>query len=483
MFKNKAHLFTLILAAGAIFAGCGDDDPMMEGPTTSVLLRAVHASPGAPDVDIYANDGTEPLVEDVAYGDVTAYLDIPEGTYNIQIRAAGADPSEAPVYETGDLSLSDGDIITAVATGFLTSTDEADSFRILPLFEDFEAAADGTARVRIVHASPDAPTVGIDVNDDGSAEVAALERFADTGVAGVELPSGTALQIGILVDDARLTAFTTPELPDGGELFVIAIGSVSDLPREETGFALLAAEANPGGAIGIIPQNPTVYALHAGSDAPAVDIFVGETEIVSNISFSELSDPVQVPPGVYTLDFFVAADGSDRPDGDPAASFDTPSLAGGERYLGVATGFLASEGEDAFTLVAFADDLATGDSENATITAIHASPDAPPVDIGTVDMGMIDTVVFENIAYPTSKPAGGETVPAAALTLGVAATGSTEPVATFDVTTSGGLRAFAVAIGALTPEGEQEAFRLTLVNTSVGPYAPWEAATVLPNAE
>jgi len=486
MNRKPAFLMTGLMALVLAVSACNDDDDPVtpENPIeTSVLLRAVHASPDAPAVDIYANDGTTALAEDVAYGDVTGYLDIPEGTYNIQLRAAGSSPSSAPAYETGDLSLSDGQVITAIATGFLSSNDDADKFRVIPLFEDFTDAASGSARLRIVHASPDAPTVAIDVGNDGSAEIAALARFEDTGVAGVELPSGTPLQVGIWAGTplARVTAFTTPALPDGGELFVIALGSITLLPREEAGFALLAVAANPGGAIGLIRQNPTVYALHGGPDAPAVDIFAGDTELVDNLSFADLSGGIQVPPGVYTLDFFPTSPGSDRPGGAPAASFDTPNLNGGQRYLAIATGFLAPDaaGEQPFTLIAFREDFDLTDVANSRLTAIHASPDAPAVDIGTVDGGgLIDAVVFENLMYPTGKPDAGASVPAASLTLGVAPTGNANPVATFDVTTLAGLRAYAVAIGALAPDLGEEGFRLAIVNTGA---SPWTVAEVLPN--
>jgi len=473
MNRKPMFMTTALMALVLAVAACDDDDDNTTGPTppiaNPVLLRAIHASPDAPAVDVYANDGTTALVEDLAYGEVTGYLDIPEGTYNIQLRAAGSAATSMPVYETGDLTLSEGDVVTALATGFLGSNDADDKFRIIPLFEDFTSAASGTARVRIVHASPDAPTVAIDVGNDGAPEVAALARFEDTGVAGIELPSGTEIQVGIWAGSplSRVTAFTTPQLPDGGELFVIAVGSVQLLPREEAGFALLAVFANPSGIIGMIKQNPTVYALHGGPDAPAVDIFAGETELVNDLSFGDLSGAVQVAAGSYTLDFFPTSAGSDRPAGDPAAS-GSVLLNRGERYVAIASGFLSPDGagEQDFSVVAFRDAFDLNDPSNARIQAIHASPDAPAVDIGTVSGGAIDAVVFENLVYPAGKPDAGESIPAAALTLGVAPTGDANPVATFDVTTVAGLRAFAVAIGALNPDAGEESFRLAVINNS-----------------
>ena len=493
MNRKSSLLTTVLLALVFVVAAC-DDNNDATGPTppiaNAVMIRAIHASPDAPAVDVYANDGTTPLVQDLAYGEATAYLDIPEGTYNIQLRAAGSAASSVPVYETGDMTLSEGDRITALATGFLGSNDAADNFRIIPLAEDFTSAGAGMSRVRIVHASPDAPTVAIDVGNDGSPEILSLARFEDTGTEGIELPASTALQIGIWAGNplARVTAFTTPPLPAGSELFVIAAGSLELLPREEAAFALFAVIAYPGGVfdqassnVTLIRQNPTVYALHGGPDAPAVDIFAGDTEIVGDLSFADLSGAVQVAPGAYTLDFFPATPGSDRPAGDPAASFVTPELNAGERYLAIASGFLSPDGagEQDFNLVAFREAFDLNDASNSRIQAIHASPDAPAVDIGTVNGGgTIEAVVFENLVYPAGKPDAGAVVPAADLPLGVAPTGNANPVATFDVTTIAGLRAFAVAIGALSPDAGEESFRLAVVDAGAW---PWTVAQVNPN--
>lgn len=481
---------TPALTALALGVACDETETTSPTPTSSVMLRAIHASPDAPAVDVYANGGATPLLQDLAYGEATSYLDIPEGTYNIQLRAAGSAPSSPPVFETGDLTLTDGQRVTALATGFIGSSDAADEFRVIPLFEEFTDAATNQARVRVVHASPDAPTVAIDVGNDGTPEVLALARFEDTGIEGIELPSGTALQIGIWAGSPleRVTAFTTPMLPSQSELFLIAAGSLEPLPREEAGFALFAVLAYPGGVfaeasanVTVIRQNPTFYALHGGPDAPAVDIFAGETELVSDLSFAALSGGVQVAPGAYTLDFFAATPGSDRPAGDPVISLLTPNLNAGERYLAVASGFLSPDaaGEQPFGLTAFRDAFELNDAANSRLQAIHASPDAPTVDIGTLNgSGTIETIVFENLAYPAGKPDQGVSVPAANLTLGVAAAGSANPVATFNVTTLAGLRAYAVAIGALNPDAGEASFRLAMVNA--GSW-PWTVAQVSAN--
>ncbi|MEM9493196.1 MAG: DUF4397 domain-containing protein, partial [Myxococcota bacterium] len=445
--------------------GCGDDgddDGSVVDPTDSAEIRVIHASPDAPAVDIYAEGIDTPLIQNLAYGDASDYLEVDAGTYNFQIRAAGAEAGSDPAYSTGNLELAADSKISALAVGLLGSTDEVDSFRVLPLAEGFAAPDSGNAIVRIVHASADAPTVALDVGNDGTPEVEDFARFADTGAEGVALPAGEALQIGVWAGDplARVTAFTTPELPDGAELIVIATGLLSSQARQDDGFSLLAI--GPTGAIGFIKQNPVVYALHASPDAPAVDIYVGEDPLVQEIAFGALSAPIQVPPSRYTLDFYAAGTGP----GTPAASDETPDLAAGEKYLAIATGFLGV-GENAFQLLPLGDALDLDDPENARVQVVHASPDAPGVDVSPLDGGQLaQPPAVGNLVFADSTEGAGLSLPPGTLTLGVAGAGSLDPLVSFDVPLAGGLRAFAVAAGALSPEAGQEGFRLLIVDTT-----------------
>jgi hypothetical protein len=444
-----------------------------DGPSTGIAtVRAVHASPDAPAVDVYAEGVNTPLLSDVAYGETTAFIPVPAGTYNLQLRPAGADPATAPVYETGDVFLPGDATVTAVAAGFLVSEDPGAAFRILPLVENYDDPAAGNARVRILHASPDAFAVDIDVGDDGTAEILALERFADTGESGLDLPAGTSLQVGVDVHPGiPFTAFTTPELPAGQELLLIATGSVEATPRADDGFGILAV--GPTGTIGFIRQNPRVYALHGGADAPAVDIYAGDALLAENLAFGELAG-IQVPPGSYTLDFYVTGTGP----GDPAASAGTPELAAGGQYLAVAAGELAPEdAEAAFGLLAFEELF---DPTNfARVRVVHASADAPAVDVGTSDGTDVTAIGdFTNLAFGEASQASGTEIPVGALTIGVAVAGTTPVVADFDIATTAGLQVFAVAAGALAPDAGEEAFRLLLVPVSEG---SWSSVEVLPN--
>jgi len=466
-------MLTMLAAAAIVFTGCSDDDDnQMTGPVMGdgAMLRVVHASPDAPAVDVYVNDMTTPVLRGLGYTMTSSYLDIDAGVYNVQLRAAGAASSSMPAFETGDLTIPDGAVITAVAMGLLGSADAADKFRVVPMVEAFADPGAGNAAVRIVHASADAPAVAIDVMNDGTPEISDFARFAETGADGVALPAGEALQVGIWAGDplARVTAFTTPALPEA-DLFLIAVGLLGELPRDEAGFGLLAV--GPQGTVGLIRQNPVVYGLHGSPDAPAVDVLVGGTSAVlmADLAFGELSPPVQVPPASYSLDF-AAAGGT-----AVAASATTPELMAGERYLAVATGFLIDGSVD-FQLLPVGESFS--DSGAPLVRVVHASPDAPAVDVGTWD-GMTFGAVgdYTNLAFGDASAAMGTALPAQALTIGVAATGASSPVATFDIAPADGLKAFAVAAGSLTGIGES--FRLVIVDASAW---PWAAVEVMPNA-
>ncbi|MBZ0230804.1 MAG: DUF4397 domain-containing protein, partial [Deltaproteobacteria bacterium] len=271
-----------------------------------------------------------------------------------------------------------------------------------------------------------------------------------------------------------VTSFTTPALPGGSALYVLAVGRLADLPRQATGFSLLAVA--DGGVIATLQQDPTVYALHASPDAPAVDIREASSDalLAGNLAYGAIGG-VQVPPGDYTLDFYAAGSAP----GTPAASAQVTGLAAGQRYLAIATGFLSPVGDEpAFQLVAVRDDLAV-DAGGARIGVVHASPDAPTVDVGTAIGAVMDQpALVEDLDFAESAAGEGLAVPAASLRIGVAAANTTAAVATFDVTTTAGLRAFAVATGALSPAAGEQPFRLTIVNTSA---SPWTATAIAPN--
>ena len=90
------------------------DNP--EGNMGGARVRVVHLSPDAPAVDVWVNDSK--VFPNVAFEDITDFVEVPAGSYNVQVVPAGA---TEPVVIGGDFDLMAATDYTVVATGFLTS--------------------------------------------------------------------------------------------------------------------------------------------------------------------------------------------------------------------------------------------------------------------------------------------------------------------------------------------------------------------------
>lgn len=454
--------------------GGSDDGTMVEPEAGNAMIRVIHGAPDAPAVDIYVAGDPNPVIAGLAYGETSGWLEVPAGTYAFEVRAASAAPTDAPVYSTGNLELGDGAMISALAAGSLSATGSA-AFRVIPIAEEFDGALGGQARVRVIHAGADAPTVGLDVGNDGTEEISELERFAETGAAGVPLPAGESLQLGVRVDGESFTSFTLPALGEGDEILAIATGLVGRLPRENAGFSVLLV--GPQGSLGMIKQNPLVYALHAGPDAPEVDLCVGSVTIANHLEYGMLS-VAQVPPGSYEVEAFAAPSGCI---GDAALTDQLDDLEAGERYLVVATGELSpAAGEPPLQLQSYTEMFSIDQPDQAALRLIHAAS-APEVDVGIVTGEVIENgnVISAGLKWPAMT--SELMVPPLTYQLGVAVAGANTPITPlvdFHVPIDGGQRAFVVAAGDVIPESTEQGFGLIVVDTAT---SPWTVAAIAPN--
>ncbi|MFA9414909.1 DUF4397 domain-containing protein [Natrinema sp. HArc-T2] len=190
---TRRRALTLIGTAGGIaLAGCmgGSGDEMSDGGSENETsddggsdeamanVRVAHLSPDAPNVDVYVDGDT--VLEDVPYRAVSDYLELAPGTYTVMITAAG-DP-DTVVFED-DLEIPEGEF-TIAALGELSETNQP--FAPAVLEDDISDPGDN-ARVRLVHASPDAPAVDVTVGDG---ETVLFEDAAFGDVATTEVPGG-----------------------------------------------------------------------------------------------------------------------------------------------------------------------------------------------------------------------------------------------------------------------------------------------------
>ena len=138
-------------------------------------LRAFHASPDAPAVDIAVNDNfVAPLVEDFTFAQVAGYVPVAEANYNVKVTGAN-DPGFIAIDR--DVTLAAGQFYDVLAVGPLAS--------IEPLvLNDDPRVVNTHAKVRIVHASPTAQDVDIYVAAPGTDITAIDPAFSNVPFKG-----------------------------------------------------------------------------------------------------------------------------------------------------------------------------------------------------------------------------------------------------------------------------------------------------------
>ncbi|MGC9334930.1 MAG: DUF4397 domain-containing protein [Anaerolineae bacterium] len=196
------------------------------------------------------------------------------------------------------------------------------------------------ARVRVVHASPDAPAVDVWVNGNvafSNAPFKGVTDYASLAAGSYQVqvtPTGATEPVVI---DANL------DLAGGTDYTVVAVGLLADIEP------LVLVDNNSAPAAG----KAHVRFVHASPDAPAVDIAVanGGPVLFSNVPFKGVGDYLPVDAGTYDLEARVA--------GTTTVALSVPGvqLNEGTVYTIFAMG-LAGGGEPALTAVPSVDAVA-----------------------------------------------------------------------------------------------------------------------------
>ena len=380
-FGRKAGLLgtTAALAAAlAIPTAVGAQDE-------NAMVRVLHGAGDAPAVDIYADGGL--IGEGLAYANITDYLEVPGGTYQIQVVPAGASLEEGPVVIDAELTFDAGSMTTVAATGSL-----ADGITPQVLADD-AAPNPENAQVRVVHFSYDAPAVDV-APDGGEAIIEGLEYPSDTGY--LELPGG-AYDLEIRAAGTDTVAFDIPEIAvDAGTSYsVFAVGGLND------------------GSFTVVPAVDASLAAvrvgHFSADAPNVDVYANGGAVLTDVPFGALSDYLYVPAGTYQIQVVPA--GASLEEGpvviDAELTFD-----GGTMTTVAATGSLA----EGITPVVINDKQVRPNAQGAKVRVVHLSANAPKVDVAP-DGSAKKAAVFKNLEFGQAK--GYRNVPAGAIDLDI----------------------------------------------------------------
>lgn len=242
MVSSKTLLVVLVSVAlvGSVltFGAAGQlaDDP---DPQDESHLRAVHAAPDAPAVDVTVDDQT--VLSDISFGDVSDYFMLDAGTYNVTIVAA--DDSDTVVFDA-PVTVEQGTVTTLVASGELDNESAATAFAPERYHDDALAPGENDSAVRIVHLSPDAPAVDV-TTEDGSVVLADNISFRETSEY-VTVPDGNytaEIRAETDANNGSLVAAVGVSLDNATAHSAMAMGylEAGDAPAD-TGFQVIQTE-------------------------------------------------------------------------------------------------------------------------------------------------------------------------------------------------------------------------------------------------
>jgi hypothetical protein len=404
-------------------------------------VRVAHLSPNAPNVDVYV-DG-DAVLEDVAFGAVSGYLDVPAGERQVEITAAG--DADTVVF-SGPVPVEADTAYTVAAAGEI-GDDAGEPFEPLILTDDNSDPGSDTARVRLVHASPDAPAVDVTVASSGDALYDGVE-FGGSGY--VEVPAGDyTLEVrgDTETNDGDVVAEFDVSLAGGEVYTAFAAGYLSpdDEPADTPFDLVVAQDTGDGGTTGGMDEEPaSVRVAHLSPNAPNVDVYVDGDAVLEDVAFGAVSGYLDVPAGERQVEITAAGDA------DTVVFSGPVTVESGTAYTVGAAGEIGDDADEPFEPLILTDDREAPGDDTARLRAVHASPDAPAVDV-TVEAG--DTL-FDGVHY---RESGTVEVPAGDYV--VQFRGDTESddgdvVADFDVGLNGATGYTAFAVGYLSPDDE-----------------------------
>jgi len=211
-------LFTLwigILAALSLVPTLAQDNIMH--------LRVAHFSADAPAVDVYVNG--EVAIEALEFPNVTEWLEIEEGNYDIAVAPAGTSLDDA-VIGPATFNLVAGTWVTVSAVGSV----EAGTLAPNVLIEDYsEIPEDGFARLSAFHAIAGAPAVDIVANG-----ITLINNLAYPGTQGAndgffirDIPVGSSDLNVVLTSDptTAVVGQSNVELEEDINYLVAAVGT------------------------------------------------------------------------------------------------------------------------------------------------------------------------------------------------------------------------------------------------------------------
>lgn len=267
-------------------------------------VRAFHFAPGVPPVQIRVKGGPA-LVPNLAFPNVTVPpLVVASGTYTLEVALAAGGTAAPAILTLPGVKIEPDKYYDFYAVG--KGTTVRVEVRV----------TENTAKVRVIHAAPDAPNVDVYSGDTkvlANVPFFTISDYLTVPAASTRfrvVPTGGALSSAVI--DTTLT------LKIGRFYTISAVGLLT------TPISAVVSEDDMSAPA---PGTSRVRVYHFSPNTPAVGVRIkGGATLIPSISFKQISPDAELLSGVYNLEVFVA------PGGPTALAVDGLQLDAGRIY-------------------------------------------------------------------------------------------------------------------------------------------------------
>jgi len=301
---NPAPAFSL-----DIFSGARE----VANDAENVDVLVLHGSTDAPTVDVVEDNLGLTLIDNISYPEFAGYLELGLANYVLNVTSEdGTVPYFSYNAPLATLGLQ-GQAITVLASGFLSPENNSNG----PDFGLWVATANGgpllelpsaTARIQIIHNSPDPAAAVVDVYASGLfTDVINVQNLGfRQATPFVDVPANVEISVAIAGSDSQgpedgIVSFNYT-LEDGETYIITASGLVNTAGyTPEVPFSLeVFAGAREAAANS---SDVDVLVFHGSTDAPAVDVEESNLNLslITDFTYSEYAGYLSLGTADYVL--------------------------------------------------------------------------------------------------------------------------------------------------------------------------------------
>lgn len=285
--------------------------PLTSPDPDRVWLAFAHAATDVPSIRLTRANGQPLYSGSITFRSLVEGL-LPADTLTVELYTLGG---TLLARFRGDLSRYAGETGLLVLSGFLQPGQNQNGpalglhavfldGTILP-FQRVDVQAQ-TARVQLIHASPDPQLASVDIYLNGQK---ILDDFAFRSATPLqEFPAATPLTVGIARSTSQSVADTlrsfTAVLPPGSTLCAVVCGVLSPsnfAPNPNGRSTELTVVAVPVQERAPSPNTVAVATVHAVTDAPAVSLNASGIPLAQGLLYTDVAPYTELPIGSDTL--------------------------------------------------------------------------------------------------------------------------------------------------------------------------------------